>query len=248
MSDYIIGGTDYDSVDKPKRGGLRCGSNGVRARGLSFKNKVTGEIVMTTSRELRIRRLKRRVRAWIELMELVRRDKGCRMVMVTLTYRGIDDWRANHIRDFMIEYRKAIRGKLYGYSWVAELQQRGAVHYHLLLVVSKGARIPRPDEYWVHGMTRIETARTPFYLMTYAGKEAQKLGDYPKGIRAFSVWVDRDSVGDRLYYSFRLSVLPGWLREIVGSVGEGWPEKVKGGWMFMGVLMVSPFVFLGITA
>lgn len=73
--------------------------------------------------------------------------------------------------------------------WVAELQRRGAVHYHLLLWVPLGVRVPFPDKrkWWSWGTTNIKVARSAVaYLASYAGKERQKQPDaFPSGCRLF---------------------------------------------------------------
>jgi hypothetical protein len=51
---------------------------------------------------------------------------------------------------------------------------------------------PYPDEagLWPYGSTRVEVARSPFYLITYLKKEYQKdFSRFPKGIRAFAVYI-----------------------------------------------------------
>lgn len=218
-----------------------------RARGLSIKNKVTGVVINTDTTAVRLGRMRRRVRAWAQSLDGVIQDKRYRVVMITLTYRDVDGWRPNHIRDYMLRMRRLLGDKLVAYAWVAELQKRGAVHYHVLLVVSKGAKIPRPDDagLWVHGLTRIETARTVYYIVKYAGKAYQKLGDYPRGLRTFAVWMSIKAVDAVRYWSYRLSALPQWLSEIVGSIADftTWPKRSKaGGWWYSGCRWLSPWV------
>jgi hypothetical protein len=51
---------------------------------------------------------------------------------------------------------------------------------------------PYPDEagLWPYGSTRVEEARSPFYLITYLKKEYQKdFSRFPKGIRVFAVYI-----------------------------------------------------------
>lgn len=218
------------------------------SRGLSIKNKVTGEVIETDTHTIRISRMRKRVRAWAELMKGLDQSK-VRAVMVTLTYRGVDDWRPNHIRDFMVKYRRAIKGDLHGYAWVAELQRRGAVHYHIILVVSRGTQVPKPDGYWSYGLTRIETARTVYYIAKYTGKEYQKGGEgivYPVGLRMFAVWVSRGAVDPLRYFSFRISAFPSWLGAIVASVASAVVKlparRPGGGWLFAGKVYRSPYI------
>jgi len=73
--------------------------------------------------------------------------------------------------------------------WVAELQRRGAVHYHLLLWLPRNLRLPFPDRrgWWKWGSTETAWARSPVgYLASYAGKERQKQPEaFPRGCRMF---------------------------------------------------------------
>ena len=57
-----------------------------------------------------------------------------RRAMVTLTYRNIDDWRADDVSYFMRLVRQWCKRREIEvrYVWVAELQKRGAVHYHVV--------------------------------------------------------------------------------------------------------------------
>jgi len=191
--------------------------------------------------------MRRRVGAWAQALEGVINDPRYRVVMITLTYKRVDQWRPNHIRDFLLAYRKVLGKGLLAYAWVAELQKRGAVHYHVLLVVKRGAKMPYPDKggYWLHGLSRVEEARTVYYILKYTGKQYQKAGEYPKGLRIFAVWLSRDAVGAVQYWSYRLSSLAGWLGEIVASVGDftQWPRRVLGGgWWYCGSRWRSPWV------
>jgi len=218
----------------------------IQPRGLSLINKVTGDVIQTDASRSRIARMRRRVRSWAKSLDGVITD-GHRVVMVTLTYRDVDGWRPNHIRDFMLRLRRRLGGQLIAYSWVAELQLRGAVHYHVLLVVKKGTNVPFPDdELWEHGFTRIETAKTVYYIVKYTGKEYQKVGRFPKGLRMFAVWMSK-AVDAVRYWSYRLSALPQWLGDIVFSIADfsSWPcRAVGGGWWYRGDRYHSPWIVL----
>jgi hypothetical protein len=101
--------------------------------------------------------------------------------------------------------RKILRRKgiiTFAYAWVGELQERGAVHFHIL-IYAKG-KIPKPDKsrMWNNGSTKIELARTPFYLLVHTGKEYQKDFDkFPKGMRAFGVWIKDKKDKEELKFS-----------------------------------------------
>lgn len=143
---------------------------------------------------------------------------GEECLMVTLTYRGTnDDWQPRHIADFMKRVRRWLQSRDLAcrYVWVAELQGRGVIHYHVALWVPAGVRLPMPDRpgvewreaagstvgaegpylllsdrpWWVHGMTRIEVARAAVpYLLKYLSKQTSKtFGRFPRGARIFGV-------------------------------------------------------------
>lgn len=118
---------------------------------------------------------------------------------VTLTYKRVEDWRADHISHATEQFRRhCARLRVpCRYLWVAELQKRGAVHYHLLAWLPKGVRMPKWDKprltpsgrvagpFWSHGMTNTEVAKSGVgYLMKYLSK----LGDltvFPPHLRLY---------------------------------------------------------------
>lgn len=105
-------------------------------------------------------------------------------LFITLTYRAIDGYRGRHISEYLNELRRTVKFEL-RYVWVLELQKRGAPHYHLVLWIPRGERIPMPDRsgMWQHGSSQVERARSPVaYIMKYASKgtETDKI---PRGAR-----------------------------------------------------------------
>lgn len=160
-----------------------------------------------------------------------RRTDQC--LMVTLTYAGTnEDWKADHISGFMTHVREWCRrnGIPCRYVWVAELQKRGVIHYHVALWVPHGARLPRPDRqgWWCHGMTRIEVARAAVpYLLKYLSKGAgDTLGSFPKGSRIYGV--------GGLEHSFRRARrwlgLPAFV-QARSSIDDHWQRAEGGGWI-----------------
>lgn len=116
---------------------------------------------------------------------------------VTLTYRGVNDWRSDHKSAATERYRRycARIGVLCRYVWVAETQDRGAVHYHLLAWLPRGVRMPfwdRPTTspsgrtaaaFWPHGWTNVQRARAGVgYLMKYVSKGDGQAA-FPHGLR-----------------------------------------------------------------
>jgi hypothetical protein len=152
-------------------------------------------------------------------------------VMVTLTYAGTNEaWDAGHIRAFMTHVREWYRRRDIPcrYVWVAELQQRGVIHYHAALWVPQGVRMPKPDEcgWWPHGMTRIEVARCAVsYLMKYLSKCDDGRGRLPKGARSYGV--------GGLEAEARASAR--WLRypafiQARAAITDRWTRVKGGGW------------------
>ena len=121
--------------------------------------------------------------------------------MLTLTYAGTNrDWRAHHISDFLQGLRtwhySRTGSRKVRYAWVAELQQRGVIHYHVIVWLEHGLTPPKPDSAWKkqgvfqppmwrHGMSNRLRATAPVaYLMKYASKIEQKnVGSFPRGAR-----------------------------------------------------------------
>jgi hypothetical protein len=140
---------------------------------------------------------------------------------------------------------------LLAYAWAAELQKRGVVHYHVLLLVKRGTDIPYFDTagWWPYGHSNITAARSPFYIVSYTKKSNyQKLGDFPKGLRIFAVWISPSILTDNSRWLFRLSALPKWLAVDLfhdGVFGK-FPKRVKGGgWICDGQMYYSPWQIIG---
>lgn len=146
--------------------------------------------------ERRVARLKKAVWASGHLHAMVDLDHGPSVCwFVTLTYVGVDDWKAQHISKACGYFRKWCRRQRAPcrYTWVAELQARGAVHYHLLAWLPSGVEMPHWDmargarTWWPHGMSNTQRAKAGVgYLMKYLSK----LGEFhrfPKGLRLYGV-------------------------------------------------------------
>lgn len=126
--------------------------------------------------------------------------------MQTLTYAGTNaNWRPEHISRYLDALRKwhyaRTGGKKVRYAWVAELQQRGVIHYHVIVWLDAGLTPPKADRpwrttdraglavwhppMWPHGMSRRDKSTAPVaYLMKYASKvESKNVGSFPHGAR-----------------------------------------------------------------
>lgn len=116
--------------------------------------------------------------------------------LVTLTYRGDNrDWRPEHISTYIKCVKRWFKRRTAGnglrYAWVAELQQRGVIHYHIVFWLPKGLTMPKADKqgWWMHGMTNTKRATAPVaYLMKYVSKvDSKNVGSFPHGARIFGL-------------------------------------------------------------
>jgi hypothetical protein len=214
-----------------------------------FEHQGTGEVACVTSWESRMKRMKKRLKAWGRAAPL-----NVDYIVVHLTYRPGAYWRPLHITEFIAVVKKHLKKDLLGYTWVAEMQKRGAVHYHVVLAVRPGVRIPKPDlaGWWPYGSTTVEKKRRPLgYLMDYWRKIRQKRG-YPRGIRIFAVvWFQWAAGGDSRFL-LALWTLPAWLLDridqFVAILQRILPRRVGGGeWEWMGRRFRSPWRLMMIT-
>lgn len=140
-----------------------------------------------------------------------------RAVGVTLTYRPGVEWREQHVSQFIERMQKWAkrRGVPVPYVWVAELQKRGAVHYHLIVWLEPHLMLPKPDKrgWWSHGMTKVERLRCG---AAYASKYATKGEDgaeFPKGLRLHG----RGGLDKAERMAVRWWNLAKWVREHFGE-------------------------------
>jgi hypothetical protein len=181
-------------------------------------------------REKRIKRLRRSVWGAGSLHGAAARGHRPDVChFVTLTYVGVDDWRPDHVAAATERFRRhcarlRVRCR---YLWVAELQKRGAVHYHLLVWLPRGVRMPHWDEptrspsgravapFWPHGWTQVERARAGVgYLMKYVSK-LDGQAEFPHGLRLYGVGgLDQQARAVRAWYN-----LPEWAKREHG-VGD----------------------------
>lgn len=116
--------------------------------------------------------------------------------LVTLTYRGDNrDWRPEHISVYIKSVKRWFARRTGGnglrYAWVAELQKRGVIHYHIVFWLPKGLTMPKADKqgWWTHGMSNTKRATAPVaYLMKYVSKvDSKNVGGFPHGARIFGL-------------------------------------------------------------
>jgi len=221
-----------------------------------FHHPLKGDIFVD-SNLMRIQRLRRRITAWTTAMSNVINSQAVACYGIALTYRPGVEWAPGHIQQFMMTLRKVFGHSLLGYAWVAELQQRGAVHYHVTLIMEKNyvfkaerygkmtvLRNPyfQFQSYWVHGFIDFKRLvhPSPAYLMKYSQKSEQKGGDFPPGLRLFAC-VIRCEIDVIDKYSWAITSKPGHvrtkmynLREDLGITFEfdGWKIKAMGSYQW----------------
>ena len=186
----------------------------------------------------RVKKLQSAILTRARLIAHSRPRQTHRAAMLTLTYREDDQWHAKHISELLQNIRKylARRGRKAPYLWVAELTQRGRLHYHVLLWLPKGFTLPKPDKrgWWPWGSTRIEWARNAVgYLAKYASKgtEPLLLGQFPKGCRLHGA----GGISDVVRKCARWWSLPAYLRaacfpvdDFMRRVGGGFVSRLTG--------------------
>lgn len=158
----------------------------------------------------------------------------CNKVMVTLTYAGSNaKWKPTHMTTFINRVRdwyKRSTGQKLRYVWVAELQERGVIHYHAVFWLRKGVTMPKADKrgWWPHGMTRTEKAEKPIgYLMSYLSKiETKNVAEFPHGARIYGIG-GLDKTGSDIK---RWVLWPAYLQ---GNAASGDPFKPKKGGGFV---------------
>jgi hypothetical protein len=176
--------------------------------------------------------------------------------MATLTYRPGETWEPGDIKRVTQWLKRKFGTWLLSYAWVLELQAREAPHYHLYATFAKGSMpyLDRPQGErgyipWTKGTTKVEKARSIFYLSKYIGKEYQKdYHKFPKGVRSFGIWVSA-------LYSWetrngvRKTVLPAWVRECI-TEAQMKAGKLSitpsrgGGWNIYGTLVSSDYEYM----
>jgi hypothetical protein len=183
----------------------------------------------------RLARMKHHVRTAGRLMsETLGRDEGkYYAVFLTLTYRDAGAWDGTHLTAFFHRVRSwaSRKGFRARYVWVAELQKRGAIHYHGVIWLPRGLKIPKADRrgWWVHGSTNVKAVKKNAvgYLMKYVSKGVDGR-NFPKGARICgSAGLDAPAADE-----FHWWRLPRFVREafplgsrVLRAPGGGWYRR-----------------------
>ena len=153
------------------------------------------ENVITIDRQMqRVTRLRKGVGVAAKCLHNLSGHRA-QKVMTTLTYRGDNrSWESDHMTKYINCVRnwyKRLTSKKLRYVWVAELQERGVIHYHCVFWLDRGVTMPKADKrgWWPHGMTKTEKAIKPIgYLMSYLSKiETKNVAQFPSGARIYGI-------------------------------------------------------------
>jgi hypothetical protein len=218
--------------------------------------------------ELRHRRVKKKMSMFFKLIKNDKRyaknitSKGRYIpVLITLTFARNDDWNPREISSLIDKYRKhftcggrkaIMPRKDFRYVWVAELQQRGAVHYHICMWLPRFFRLSdiKPDSlgWWNYGYSNAVSVRRSVYayLSKYMSKgSVSRIREdgrvewlsYPKGCRIYGAGglskIERVKIA---YF-----VLPKWVKAIFSDCSE-LVRRVKGGYEQGKTFLMSPYV------
>lgn len=169
---------------------------------------------------------------------------GQRAWFVTLTYRPGDEWSSDHIKEALQRVRMWLKrqcGQTLRYTWVAELQKRGAVHYHLVIYLPKRLSMPKWDKkgWWPHGMTNTQVAKVGVgYLMKYVSKFSP-FHKFPKGMRLYGIGgLNTEARAIRTWHN-----MPEWVKQ---EHGVGDVKRTVSGFVVRGTgeILESPWVVL----
>lgn len=207
------------------------------------------EIIELDQKQMRLQRMRRNVKlAAVQAGREIAADaRRYYPVMLTLTYREGEAWGPRDLKGLLDSIRKWASGHGFKvrYVWVLELTKRGRPHYHVLLWLPSGYRLPKPDKrgWWRWGMTRIEGVRNAVgYMVKYASKG---FGDQilPKGARISG----SGGLGKVARLKMAWMNLPGYVRDVLGMEHRAVREK-GGGFRsrLTGVFVPCPWRCLGV--
>lgn len=145
------------------------------------------------------------------------------------TYAPGNQYNPRDIPDFLVHVRRwcKARGIDCRYLWVAEMQKRGVIHYHMIIFHPKRFNFPKPDKcgWWPHGSTSRSTGikRAVGYMAKYLSKG--DVANFPKGARTYG----SGGLKGTAQLEMRWWKLPTWVREIVTPDDRA--KRVLGGFV-----------------
>lgn len=119
--------------------------------------------------ERQVRRCYRAAKFFASRCEYFLRN-GYYAVLITLTFRDNHEVREKVISEFLTNVRNYVareadrrglgRRKVF-YFWTMELQERGVPHYHVVVLLPQGIKLPKPDEWvWRYGSSNIKAVKS----------------------------------------------------------------------------------------
>ena len=228
------------------------------------------EQLLTTSNQLRYKRMGRKLSAFFNVTKndtryaKNNRSKGKYLpIFITLTYENGDSWDSKDISKLIKRYKKHFTsgGKKalmpisdFRYVWVAELQKRGVIHYHIVMWLPRFMKLSglKPDDlgWWNHGFTNVVAVKKSVfaYLSKYMSKGSVKGFDedgnevwhtFPKGARIYGS--GGLSALQRVKIAYTL--LPRWVQSIFID-DESKIKRVKGGFKQGKTELMSPYLIV----
>lgn len=189
-------------------------------------SQTKNDLIAVDAYKTRHRRLAKGI---IEGANLICDDLGDRGVMydsvfLTLTFRPGADFAPRNISLATDALRKwALRnGHWFRYIWRMEYGEKfGRVHYHVVVWLPKGVRMPKWDDagWWPHGMTKTERSYSPVgYLAKYCSAASAVASDEfdTKGAR----WWGHGGLTLAMRLRIRIICAPGWVRDKWHAIGD----------------------------
>lgn len=226
------GARTYSQPDAAGDGGqARSAGSGLVS---SQTSGISSEPIRVDPVASRLQRMRRRVLTGARLH--VGQVPKWRAAMLTLTYRPDVDWDGRHVSECLRHARQWLKRRGVGirYVWVMETTKAGKPHYHLVVWLPFGVKLPMLDlqGWWPHGMTRMEWAKCAVgYVSKYVSK-GEEGAALPFGARMYSVGGLEDVALDEA----RWWSLPAWLRDqlefgikdLLTAINEWHYDLVKG--------------------
>ena len=154
------------------------------------------------------------------------------------TYRPGCHYNPRHVSELIKHVRRWCENRDIPcrYLWVAEMQKRGVIHYHLIVFHPKKFNFPKPDQrgWWPHGSTSRSTGikRAVAYMAKYLSKG--DVAAFPKGARTYGC----GGLEGTAKLEMRWWKLPSWVREQVTPDDRA--KRVLGGFLNRSTAEVMP--------
>lgn len=233
----VLVGAGADYAGRPRAAGAACGSGLDSSQTSVQTNDPNGFFI--DSHALKVKRARFATLTAARLHKLERPTWAA--TFVGMTYAPGNDYNPRDISELIKQVRFWCerQGIECRYLWVAEMQKRGVIHYHLMVFHPKAIQFPKPDKqgWWPHGSTNRKTGVK--YAVAYMAKYMSK-GDtakYPKGARTYGC----GGLNGTAKLEMRWWKLPVWVRDQVKPSDAA--KRAIGGFLMpeTGELLASPW-------